>query len=223
MAMASDDSGDVGKRLALELGSELRLQVEGIDWAIRTEVVGMEPSRFLIVRTPDVSNVSTTGRSLLPGDRVAARYMDRGVALGFESEVLETVSRPDRMIFLSYPDIVTPEYLRANSRIDCFLPGQLLLGTKTMTGVITDLSVGGCLWRIKSPRPEEQAMLFTALDRAMGLQLQLKLPSAEKAILIKGKLRNIRKDDARIRGGIEFVDHSSVAREQLAAYIDASL
>lgn len=223
MAKAGDDSGDVGKRLALELGSELRLQVEGIDWAVRTEVVGMEPSKYLIVRTPDISNVSTTGRSLLPGDRVVSRFMDRGVMLGFESEVLEQVSRPERLLFLSYPDIVTPEYLRASARIDCFIPGQLHLGTKTMTGVVTDLSVSGCLWRIKSPRAEEQAMLFTALDRAMISQLQIKLPNAEKAVLIKGKPRNIRKDDTRIRVGIEFVEQTSVAREQLAAYIDASL
>lgn len=223
MAMASDETGDVGKRLALELGSELRLQVEGIDWAVRTEVVGMEPSKYLILRTPDISNVSTTGRSLLPGDRVVARFMDRGVMLGFESEVLETVSRPERLLFLTYPEMVTPEYLRTSARIDCFLPSQLLLGTKTMTGVVTDLSVSGCLWRIKSPRPEEQAMLFTALDRAMGLQIQVKVPGAEKPLLIKGKLRNIRKDDSRIRVGIEFEEQTSVVREQLAAYIDASI
>lgn len=221
MAKGGSGSGDVGKRLALELGSELRLQVDGIDWSVRTEVVGMEPSRFLIVRTPDIGNASAGGHSLLPGDRVVARFMDRGVVLGFESEVLETVSRPERMMFLSYPDIVTPEYLRASSRIDCFLPGQLLLGTRSMSGVVTDLSVGGCLWRIKSVRAEEQAMLFTALDRAMSIQLKLRMPNVEKAVVVKGKLRNIRKDNGRIRVGIEFMDQTSVVREHLSAYIDA--
>ena len=103
---------------------------------------GFVPEKCLILQTPAAYNPRTDHRE---GDDVTVRYMDDGIVYGFRSEILSYVYAPVRLLFLSLPDDVEAMELRASRRVDTMIKAVLSKGSFHLSGVILNLSGGGCL------------------------------------------------------------------------------
>ena len=87
-------------KLTVGLGSELTIQVEGIEERFKAVLVGMAPSEYLIVRMLLPSKLRG---QIDKGTFLVVRYIYMGNVYGFRSELLGSTMIPFKLTFLSYP------------------------------------------------------------------------------------------------------------------------
>lgn len=214
------DDLDIGKRIAIEFGTELQLEIEGVVPRARTELVGMEPGKYFIVKTPSLSQLGGVSGKLFPGNRVLVRYVYRGSAYGFETTVMDAISTPVRLLFLTCPRVVVERNIRTNRRIDTVLPAKVTSGNQVVEGTVTDISVTGCHFRAKAAKGGTQASLLDDLNKEVSVSVQV--PGVQGELTIAGKLKNVRKDHACAEAGIEFGELDATLKSKIEAYVESS-
>jgi c-di-GMP-binding flagellar brake protein YcgR len=185
-----------GMRLNMELGSQLLIQVEGIEKSFKSNLVGLMPREFLIVAMPMPNKIS----GLQQGSRVFVNYLSLGHAYEFGSSVSGIISKPFPLIFLSYPEIVQKLDLRKNSRVNCYIPAIANLKKTELKGIISDISRTGCRFIIKVP-PILQLQQILVVDE---IKISFPLPEMNDVYEFAGNVRNTTQDRGGIAWGIEF-------------------
>lgn len=112
-----------GKILNIGLGTRLQVQLSGMEGQFRSNLVGMEPERYLIVQVPMMTGILN---KLQEGNRATVRYLYSGYIYGFSSTVMHFSTKPAPLLFLAYPKTVEIIELRKSKRVDCFFPGEKL-------------------------------------------------------------------------------------------------
>ncbi len=203
------NQAQVGRRLDVDLGTKLLLQVDGVDSYLKTTLNGMEGDTFLMVRTPRLSGVRS---KLKPGNKVIVRYLAGGSAYGFQSKILGHISEPFPLMFLSYPDIVSRNDLRKHHRVETRFSAEIHLDQKKLPVVVEDLSLGGC--RIKAKR------LFQSLTVGSRFFLSCNLPELEPLKHIEVKVRNRQEEAGRTCLGLQFMELGKDQKHALIDFLD---
>ena len=155
------------------------------------------------------SNFTTT-------EEVIVRYLHSGEVLGFRSRVLEQIERPFRLTFLSYPTTVERLNLRKSERVSCTLPATLNIGDKVLSGIVTDLSSGGC--RATTSRVD-QSLDQGALTPGSPVQMVIALPGMEGTTSINCLVRNANLARERAELGLEFQEMGPSQKRDLINHI----
>jgi len=198
-----------GRRIIIELGSQLQVEIEGVAFRFKSILVGMESDEYLIIKTPMVpSNApfSSIKHKLFPGSQIVVRYIYKGTVFGFQSKLIEAISTPVRLLFVEYPKIVENYDLRSQERTDCFLPAKITIRNKGEHGAILDISEKGCRCLIKALEGEK--LPSPQVDERITLTCQF--PGIEGEQVVSGNVKNISRDKREIILGIEF--HEIAAR-----------
>ena len=198
-----------GRRILIELGSQVQIEIEGVGFRFKSTLVGMESDEYLIMKTPMVpSNAPFTSiqHKLFPGTQVVVRYLYKGTVFGFQSKLIEAISTPVRLLFVEYPKIVENYDLRSQERTDCFLPAKIEIRKKEEHGAILDISEKGCRCLIRAL--EGKKLPSTQVDEQITLTCQF--PGIQGEQVVSGKVKNISKDKREMILGIEF--HEIAAR-----------
>ncbi len=214
------DKLDIGKRIAIEVGTELQLEIDGVAPRVRSELIGMEPGSYFIVKTPTLSQLGGIGMKLYAGNRVVVRYVYRGSAYGFETTILDSIATPVRLLFLTCPKVVVERNIRSDRRIDTALPAKIGTGDQAREGTVTDISAKGCHFRARVPKGTSATAFADELNKEVILAIQL--PGVQGELNIKGKTKNIRKDGDYADAGIEFLDPDEKIKTSIEAYIGSS-
>ena len=212
------DSMPGSVRLAIDFGTELQLEIDGVSPRLQSKVVGMEQDRFLIVKTPSASEIGGISVKLFPGNRVIARYVFSGSVYGFETSIIESVTSPFSLLFLNFPRVINERNIRSNRRIHTALPARIEAGDNSKDGTITDISITGCQFEARIGKPESAA--FDKVDAEV--QLALQLPGMAGELQIAGVLRNVRKDGGSLKLGMSFADLDESAQLQIDSYVKLS-
>jgi len=200
---------DTGKRMSIELGAQLQIEIEGVEFRFKSTLVGMESDEYLIIKTPVVPRHAPFGsikHKLFPGTQIVARYLYKGTVFGFQSKLIEAISTPLRLLFVEYPKIIENYDLRSQERTDCFLPAKIEIRNKEEHGAILDISERGCRCLIKAL--EGKKLPSTQIDERITLTCQF--PGIEGEQVVSGNVKNISKDKQEMILGIEF--HEIAAR-----------
>ncbi len=214
MADSNSDPA-TGMRLAVDIGTPMVAEIQGLDVKIKCPLVGMQPGEFLILRPPKsyAYKLFHVGKS----PRAVVRYIYNGRVFGFESALLGAILDPLGLIFLGYPKQVSEHNLRAAPRLECHLPAKAALNDIEVGGTIQDISPTGCLFRLKT------ALLPTAPSSApaleMNIRIDLHLPDQSDTLALHGKIKNIEQDAHRIDLGVAFKDIGEAARLQISRYL----
>ena len=204
----------VGTRIALDIGSRVKLEINGISTDMISIVVGMLQDRLFIVTTPTPHDA--VHEAIETSRRIVVRYIHAGKVCMFKSQILRTIEEPCHLLLLDYPQVIHYHELRKTKRTNIFIPCTIDFRDDTILyGVLVDLSNGGtlCVIRLKEGIPSPQ------IDIGDELQLRCLLPGLKEEQEIRGTVRNIKKSKQELRIGIEFRNLQPHLLETISHYL----
>jgi c-di-GMP-binding flagellar brake protein YcgR len=204
---------DQGVRVSIELGTQLFLQLEGIEVRLKSSLVGMEPGDYLIVQMPHMAGINTR---LGSGNQLIVRYIRSGTVYGFQCNVIGYIMKPFRLLFLSYPKIISSHNLRKQHRVECFIPVVIWSKENEYAGAIMDISSGGCLLTCQA-HAEKNLPLIEVGDR---IKLSFQLPGQTGTLMTTGQARNIIQESDKTSLGLEFDPSDSETLKQIEDYVE---
>ena len=210
-----DFNFNTGKRLSIEIGTQLQIKIDGIDFNSTSTLIGMEPDKYLIINAPATLLVFAK-QKLLRGSKILVRYLYKGSAFGFKSELIEDVYTPLRLLFVEYPEIIEAHNLRSGERIDCVLPIKIKINNDERNGVILDINKNGCRCVVKKAEDDKE-LSSVEIDEQVTLMCQFPQIAGEHAI--SGKVRNIRRDRKQMTHGIIFHDIQPEIEDIIGRYM----
>ena len=198
--------------LNIELTTDLLLQFKGVKGFFPSYLIGMKPDVFLIIKSP---TIITSKNLLAEGSSLVVRYTYLGDVYRFKTDVLGTNHEPFKVTFLSYPDVVEKIEFRDTQRVHCFFPATLLYNKSKISGMITDISLGGCKFRTDAIEQVEGLLLKKEGD----VSLQFQLLGHEGTKEFQGKIKKV-EFDMNFSLGIGFRAIDDDARQVIASYVE---
>ncbi len=202
-----------GRVLDIETGVRLQLQVGPKDARLKLSgtLIGMSPEEFLIVAIPEIAGVLARLSELSP---VTVRYVFCGGVYGFTSSILSCIHKPKLMLFMSYPHSVDVIDLRKTKRMLSLLPASAIIQHKNFTGVLVDMSEGGCRLSLDT---ESEGLPFIYSGEEISISLQLTGTAIPR--IIRGSVQHIRHDGKFAEMGIKFKEDDSDSMIGIRNYV----
>ena len=179
----------------VQIGSPISLRFDKNHGDIEGIIVGMEMSKFMIVR---FSN-GMDKLSIEDGQSAKGTYMSLGTIYKIQSSVIGIMEKFN-LAFLSYPDAYEANYLRRETRINCQIPATANIERKSLKGLITDISYHGCQFIVKVPTTLKLRRVSVLTD----IHLSLSVFGYDDPTQLNGKVRNTIINESKIILGIEF-------------------
>lgn len=198
MGISEIDFTNYGKRINLELGTELQVELTDVAMPLYSSFLGMDAGEYLIIKSPSPYNM--VKQKLYKGNELVIKYLYNGTIYAFQSKLIEHISKPFKLLFLEYPKIIEKHELRSFKRAKCFFPAQFAADKKKCQGLILDISRRGCRFQFQLGSGESPPSL--KVDDQ--IHLYCKFPGIEGDIEISGTLRNIKKTKQEITLGVSF-------------------
>ncbi len=185
--------------LEIDIPTKVVFQLNGVESFLRSDLVGMDPDNYLIIKSPrgdlQIKN------KISPGNLVLINYLYRGCVYTFQSHILGSAERPFNLFFVSYPKVVSRKELRRYQRVACYLAASLEVNGEELQGAIVDISQGGCKFVCVYRIPSSQ---LPHLE--VGQPVQITIDSAPDQGSFTAALRNKRVDKRALSLGLEFQD-----------------
>lgn len=200
--------------LDIELASDLLLQFKGVKGSFPSYLIGLKPDVFLIIKSPTIiasENLLSEGTSLV------VRYTHLGDVYRFKTDVLGTNNEPFKVTFLSYPKVVEKIEYRDSQRVHCFFPATLQYDKIEISGMITDISLGGCKFKTDDIDQIEGFLVKKEGD----VTLQFPLLGHKGTKEFKGKIKKVEFDMNFILG-IGFCSIDADMRRTIASYVESA-
>lgn len=215
MNVENGDYLNTGKRILIELGTQLQLEIGGVASRFKSNLVGIEPGEYLIIKTPTAAASDSIKKKLFRGNEIIVRYLYKGTVFGFQSQLIEATFTPISLLYVEYPKIIENHDLRSQERIDCFLPSKIKIRDEEIQGTILDINERGCRCLIKALKGE--TLPSVQVDEQVTLKCQFPGVGDEK--VVSGKVRNISCDEHETALGIEFHEITPEVQKVIAQYI----
>ena len=196
----------------MKLATDLLLQFKEVKGFFPSYLIGMKPDVFLIIKTP---TIISSENLLAKGSSLVVRYTYLGDVYRFKTDVLGTNLEPFKVTFLSYPDVVEKIEFRDSQRVHCFFPAALSYDKTKISGMITDISLGGCKFRTDAIEEIEGLLL----KREGDVSLQFQLLGHEGTKEFQGKIKKV-EFDINFAIGVGFRKIDDDARQVVASYVE---
>jgi hypothetical protein len=189
-------------RICLDIGTKLRIEIQGVMMSLESILVGMEEGHYIIIRTP--GPISAIKNKLFIGNDMIVKYHYKGSVFAFQTRLMEIYTKLVKLLFLEYPKLVESHEISAHKRIKCFIPANVTFGKNEKQGVIGDISDGGgsCIFKIV----KNEKMPSIRLNNMISLSCQF--PGLEDAVLLYGEVKNIKKSFDEMKIGFVFNDRN---------------
>ncbi len=210
---------DNSTRLAIELGTELQIEIKEVISRFKSELVGMDKNSYLIAKLPQIINTDLVDKcKKYKGTDVIGRYLYRGTVFGFKSRLIDIITTPVNLLFVSYPTSVEEFNIRKHERVSCMLPGKIQFSKYVLDGTVLDLSLSGCQITIINPKFDID-ILADQLAKIETLQFLFHLPGEPKGSVLHVIRKSVRKSDSKVSIGLEFSDLGAEMKNKIAGFI----
>ncbi|GAB7022080.1 flagellar brake protein [Salidesulfovibrio brasiliensis] len=213
---ASSGNGQItkmpGVNLEVALGADIVVKFPGVPQGYRGRIVGFDPYEYIAsnVRLP-----SSVRQSLSYKGSVVIKYVHEGTVYGFESVVLNHITRPAPLLFFDYPDTIEKLDLRKSSRTNCNIDGTLHTSEADYDCLVVNASETGC--RLSVAVKSRDALTRAQVDDDMVVSLALgNLGNLKLPIVI----RNIETSHGVILLGCMFTDINEEEQQLITAYVE---
>ncbi len=212
--MSVYDLNKSGRPFFFPVGLPIQVEISGVSLKMGSVSVGYLADNCLIIKYPSTGAFGSIASKLFKGNKVTVRYISGGDVLGFQSELLGTISDPLKLLFIAYPTQIARHSLRSCRRVECYLPADLNIdrvknGDIVKDGIITDISSTGCNFTIVKGSPDRVLPDVRMNDPII---LHVQLPGMEDKIELSARIRNMQRDSQKISMGIQF-DHIDEERK----------
>lgn len=203
----------LGKRIPLEIGSRVKLEFPDYDSLVEGQMIGMLQEKCLIITNPH----PFAGLDDLVGGvrRIIVKYVHKGRVWMFKAQLLKTIESPAKLLFLEYPGVLHYHELRRAKRTEIFVPATIHLdGQEILYCVLVDLSITGCLCRIKHEKSP-----VAHPDINSDITLNCLLPGLTDEQRITGKVRNMKVKEKETHIGIELINLQPHLSDTIGRYL----
>lgn len=205
--------------LPITLGTELLIEIVDLNLRVKCGLTGMRPGQYLLIGLSQHDLAGSIKGETLRESQIIVRYLFRGSVYGFKTRVLNAITMPERLLFLSYPSKIEEYKVRNNPRYECILPAVSLFGGDGIDTVIVDVSTEGCRCVIKTMEMDDRDAVYSAIDTNKEMNMLVQLPGIEERITLSGTVRNVNKDNDRIIFGLMFGSLERGAKLKLEDFI----
>ena len=205
--------------LPITLGTELLVEIADLKLRTKSVLIGMENSNYLIMKLSSHDFEAGLAHAKGGPGELIVRYLFKGSVYGFKTRLLKVLTEPDRLAFLSYPAKIEEFNVRNTPRYECILPAETIFGDETVELVIVDISMKGCRCVIKTASVADRDRLYSSVDIDRVIPMRINLPGVEEKLGIKGRIRNINKDNDRVIFGVLFDEPDGKTEETLGRFV----
>lgn len=196
---------DLRKLRSMRPGMPLDLQLVSPTGTkrVRSEFIGMDGTRSLIIKFPDEARWGNLRDAIYPDNHMVVRYIledQTGEIVAFKVRITLVLSKPGNYIFTTFPLALQSHELRAEQRSQTQVPvivSDAESDDKLCAGQILDLSNSGC--RIGVTRKSQK----TKLDVSRKINIQIHSPDGASETLV-GTVMNTKTDEVNHYYGIKF-------------------
>jgi len=201
-------------RFQLAVGTALQLQIEGFKSRFNTTLIGLVRDEFLIVDAPQLDMFVGEPKHFTAGAQVTVRCVSAGSVWGFKSQLTRVISTPTQLLVVKAPSEIENCSIREQKRINCMLPCRITVDSSTKSGVLDDLSEGGCRFSVRTSEDDP----FSP-EPGSELKLECQFPGMEGDQVLSGCIRHVDTDVNRCNLGIQFSDIDENIKKRIAQYV----
>lgn len=199
--------------LNIELGNSLLIDIPGMESAVKSALIGLEPHQYLIIRIPLGSDLLDKFNK---AETLSVTYISLGTTYGFEAKVIGTTQHPVQLLFLSYPSVVVEKNQRESPRVNCHIPATAIINETPLNGIITDMSHSGCRFVVRIPIKITPYQVRILTD----VHLSFALHGIDGSEELLGVVRNTSIDRFHIALGIEFENLADDTSDKIRDYLE---
>ena len=194
----------LGEGISIEVGTGLRVQVEGIDFTFTSRFLGtFDTADVLISLDPRLEHFEAR---LEPGVVFAANFLAEDIYHQFRARFERLITDPIRAVVLNTPEEVINIEQRMLPRTPCSVPVRVDI-RKTLEGTISNINPKGC--RIVMPVGGNGRMPLVVGDR---VRLRLREPGSPHGYIVEGQIRNINHSELETEAGVRFDNLPEILR-----------
>lgn len=199
--------------LPFNLGAEFLIEIINLKLRIKSLLVGLEHEQYLIIKIAANDLMGTFRSDAVKESPMIIRYLYKGTVYGFKAQLLNIMSSPARLFFVSYPETFDEIRVLENARFDCILPASALVGNDIIEMTVVDISKEGCLCMISAGARHETLYNHLQINKQMDLKVQF--PGMTGKFGLVGRIRNTSKGTDKIMVGLVFEEMSEDVKKKL--------
>jgi c-di-GMP-binding flagellar brake protein YcgR len=217
MDINSASIDNLGKRISVEIGTPVKIELEGIDLPLQSSIVGLENERYIIIKAPQP--LSRIQHKLYRGNEMIIRYICAGTVYAFQTRMMETISKPIPLLFIEYPRIIQRHDLREQKRVNCQIPTRIIQDEVENIGCIVDMAKSGCRCIVQASKNSNP------IKYDLGKEINLKciFPGSKDIISINGVVKNVKRTKGEYDLGILFTSDTPVESQKIIAWFIATI
>ncbi len=205
--------------MPISVGTELLIEIADLKLRLKSELIGIEDDEYLIVKLSHHDSGGGFKDKTIEQSPLVIRYVYKGSVYGFKATVLNIISKPAKLIFVSYPERIEECNVRTSPRYDCVLPAAATIGDASTELIITDISKNGCRCVIMTSMVKNKAKLYDTINMNSELELKVEFPGMEDKMILSGAVKNINKDEEEIMFGLSFAKMDAKAKVNFNKFI----
>lgn len=209
-------SADANKLRALRPGMpvDFQLTFPNTTKRVRSEFIGADGRKILIFKFPDEKKYGPLRDGLYTDANIVVRMVieESGEIIAFKGKVRAITMSPVHAVWVSFPDSVQIQNLRAEKRAQIRVPCELNGLHTTISpehrarlaiGMVMDISASGCRVGVKRKTKDK--------IEDKNVYLHIKGPGSDSDFNIKSEIMNVRMDEMNFYYGLRFDEDSEVA------------
>jgi len=203
----------------LSVGTPIYLEIDGLEERLNSFLIGICPKRFILVSVPKQaeSEPNKIYPLLYSGNNLTCYTLCPGMAVAFNSHIIRFVMSPYPMLFLGYPASLELVNVRKHTRINCLFEAVLHAGQEQVSGMITDLSSGGCSFVFPSDSGAPQLGVDTPVI------LESRQLAAQEDDTFQASVRSFRSTSDNKCIGLQFGSMTNSMSENLHRFISEAV
>ncbi|MGO4893626.1 flagellar brake domain-containing protein [Flavobacterium sp. W21_SRS_FM6] len=195
---------DLRKIRSMRPGTPIDLQITSASTTkrVRSEFVGMDGTRCVIIRFPDESKWGSLRDFIYTDNSLVVRYIledETGEIIAFKVRVTLILSKPSHLIFTTFPLSIQSHDLRSEPRAQTRMAVTLIdtqHNAELCVCIVRDISLKGC--RISIERSVKSRPSIK-----QNVEMQFKDANGN-AFLLKGSVMNAKSDEVWFYYGLKF-------------------
>ncbi|MDM7861016.1 PilZ domain-containing protein [Alteromonas sp. ASW11-36] len=203
---------DLASLRALQPGTLVDLQISTptSPKRVKTQYVGMDYPRCMVFQFPNMNKYGVLKDVLYPENTVIVRYVlegDSGQVIAFKAKINHIQSQPSNLFFTTVPKALQSLGLRSEKRTSPGIAAEITVGEdgEAVKSVIVDVSQSGCRVLLDQTHFDDTS----AEDLAVETEVTLCIDLSDKTIILKGVIKNLKKDAGHLYMGIQFDSSNS--------------
>ncbi len=200
--------------MKLDIGSDIFLQFKDREEYFPSYLIGLKPDAYIIIKTPAVLGKEY---GITKERQIVLKYKYLGELFRFNASIIESLNKPFKITFITYPEQIEKIEFRDSPRVFCPIPATLYYKDNEVKGAVANISIGGCGFKTKNIKFED--LIHIKIGEAVTLHFALL--GLEKIKELSGTVKRIGFDNDIILG-IDFKEIDTEFSDMIASYIETT-